>query len=74
MAKECNCQQIHVSYKEFQQLSPYVQGYVVYMQAEHYGSELKNRQSNPYRKSTPAWEQFNNGNMRAMLEAQDSEE
>lgn len=60
--------------KEFRKLTPWQQGYVVYYQAEYPGSELKLHQHNPYTESTPAWEQFKQGGMAAMLEVQDGEE
>lgn len=70
----CNCGVKHVTLKEFQRMNPYSQGYTVYMQAEHPGSELKKHQDNPYVESTPKWEEFNNGSMAACLVTQDSED
>jgi hypothetical protein len=70
----CNCGHKHVTLENFNKLSAYEKGYIIYMQAEHPGSELKDHQENPYPKSTREWEWFNDGQTRAMLEAQDSEE
>jgi hypothetical protein len=70
----CNCGHKHVTLAIFQKLSAYEKGYIIYLQAEHPGSELKDHQANPYSKSTKEWEWFNDGQNAAMLVAQDSEE
>jgi hypothetical protein len=72
--KTCDCGKRHITLKEFNELSPYQQGYFSYMQAAHSGSELRDRQANTYLKGTQKWEQFQNGQQAAVLEAQDSEE
>ena len=58
---------------EWDQMEPRAQGYVIYMQADHPGSELKGL-SNPYDQGTRMAELFAEGERIAMLEAQDSEE
>lgn len=62
-----------VTLHEWLNLSPDSQGYVWYMQAEHQGSQLKNKR-NPYKPGTAAYDQFEKGVQRGVLEAQDSEE
>lgn len=62
-----------ISRDEWRKLSPYRQGYVLYMQAEWPTSELTGEQ-NPHARSTPAWEEFCRGEYCAMLDAQDGEE
>jgi hypothetical protein len=69
----CDCGNHHVTLKEFNRMSPFLKGYTVHMQAEHPGSELKG-QENPYLKSTPQWEYWNDGERAAVLEVQDKEE
>jgi hypothetical protein len=54
--------------------SPYSQGYISYMQAEHPGSELKTHQSNPYPFESKQYAEFNRGQRAAVLEAGDSED
>ena len=54
-------------------LNPKSQGYVLYMQEEWPGSELKGL-SNPYRKDSKEWKAFEEGERIACLDAQDSEE
>jgi hypothetical protein len=64
-----------ITFKEFQKLSPREQGYAAYMQAEQPGSELKHHQNNPYVGVNDAFEKaWNEGQMAACLDAQDSEE
>ena len=58
---------------EWRKLSPYRQGYVLYMQAEWPTSELRGEQ-NPHSRGTSAWEEFGRGEWNAMLDAQDGEE
>jgi hypothetical protein len=62
-----------ISREEWRKLSPFRQGYVLYMQAEWPTSELRGEQ-NPHARDTSAWEEFGRGEWRAMLDAQDSEE
>jgi len=60
--------------EKFKTLSPWRQGYVIYMEAEQPGSELKTHQSCPYdawTKERAAWE---DGQAQAVQHAQDSEE
>lgn len=59
-----------ISKKEFELLTPFEQGFVIYMQAEHKGSELKDIKC-PYPVSTPNYEEFVNGERMAVLQVQD---
>lgn len=58
---------------EYHALPPLSQGYVVYMQAEREGSELKYVRC-LYRKGTRQHADWHEGQRRAVLAAQDSEE
>lgn len=58
---------------EWRLLQPLTQGYALYMQAAHPGSELKD-QKNPYPPGSVKYNAFEEGIRRAVLEAQDSEE
>ena len=62
-----------VTLAEYQKLTPRVQGWVAYMEAEWPGSELKGNDSNPYPpgRNHDEWDE---GQFRATLAAQDSEE
>ena len=62
-----------VSRAEWQKLAPFRQGYIFYMQASWWTSELKD-EGNPYAEGTPQWTAFREGEQRAMLSAQDGEE
>ena len=62
-----------VSKEAWENLSPRSKGYVLYMQGELPGSELKGL-SNPYRKGSANASKFEEGERIAVLEAQDSEE
>lgn len=62
-----------VTLKEYKQMTPFEQGYAVYMQAAYHGSELKDER-NPYTTGTASWRSWNLGNERAMIAAQDCEE
>jgi hypothetical protein len=62
-----------VTKAEWDGMDPFVQGYVVYMQGDLPGSELK-RLRNPYQEGTNNHIKYNNGQAHAVLIAQDSEE
>lgn len=67
------CSWCLLSRDAWQKLSPFRQGYVLYMQAEWPTSELRGER-NPYARDTSAWEEFGRGEWSAMLDAQDGEE
>lgn len=58
---------------EWKALPPYRQGFILYMEADQDGSELKG-QVNPYKDGTPEDKEFKTGEARATQLAQDSEE
>lgn len=58
---------------EWRLLQPLTQGYAIYMQAEHPGSELKG-QKNPYPEGSAEYNAFEEGVRRAVLEVQDGDE
>jgi len=58
---------------EWDALPPFSQGYVLYMQEEWPHSELKGL-TNPYEPSSMESKKFDEGNFKAMLDAQDEEE
>lgn len=58
---------------EWQKLTPYQQGYALYMESSWPGSPLA-EQVNPYAEGTLEHAQFQKGEHRATLNAQDSEE
>lgn len=62
-----------VTLVEWRKLSPDMQGFVLYMQSSHEGSELA-RQHNPYPRGSEKDLAFREGERRAVLVAQDSEE
>ena len=62
-----------VTKSEWTALKPYAQGYILYMQEELPGSELKGLK-NPYKPTSPASQLFDEGNFQAMLDVQDGEE
>lgn len=62
-----------ITLKEWRKLTPLRQGFVMYMQGDWPTSELK-AVKNPYTEGTPQWTEFCDGEQRAMLSAQDSEE
>lgn len=62
-----------VTLKAWNELPPYDQGYLLYMQSSWPTSELAG-QSNPYAEGTSEWTAFRQGEQRAMLSAQDGEE
>ena len=61
------------SLDEWKKLTPYQQGYALYMESAWPGSPLAG-QVNPYAEGTPECAQFNEGQHRATLNTQDSEE
>lgn len=63
-----------ITLAEYQTLNPFQQGYVVYMQAEHEGSELKEHQKCPYPPDSDESEKWHRGQKLGIREAQDSEE
>lgn len=73
MLKGCNCEQ-HVTLDDYKRLSPYAQGYIVYMQAEHPRSELRKHQDDPYPPGSAESQSWNSGRIRATLDIQESEE
>ena len=62
-----------ITFNEWDQLSPWSQGYALYMQEDLPSSELKVLKC-PYPKGSKKAERFHNGQQAAVLEAQDSEE
>ncbi len=62
-----------ISLEEYKTLTPREQGYVVYLQADLPGSELKGLE-NPYPEGTIPHQQWEGGAFMAVLEVQDSEE
>jgi hypothetical protein len=68
-----HCQWHLVSIAEWKALPPFDQGYLLYMQGEWPTSALV-QEKNPYAEGTAQWEKFCEGERRAMMSAQDSEE
>jgi hypothetical protein len=62
-----------ITLAEWQQLPPSDQGYVMYTQAAWPTSPLA-RVKNPYAKASAEWKQFEAGELRAVMAAQDGEE
>lgn len=62
-----------VAKAEWDAVKPYDQGYILYMQEDLPGSELKGL-TNPYALGTKENKLFNEGNFQAMLDVQDGEE
>lgn len=62
-----------VTLAEWRGLSPLQQGYTLYMQSDLPASELRG-QVNPYEPGTSAHRAFCDGERRAVIAAQDSEE
>ena len=62
-----------VTLEAWKKLPPFGQGYAFYMQASWPTSEIA-RETNPYAENTPEWKNFQQGQQRAMLDAQDGEE
>jgi hypothetical protein len=60
-----------VTLEEWKTLSPRKQGYIIYMQANLPGSELKHHQKNPYPPGSQPHAEWNEGEMAAVLQAQD---
>jgi DNA-directed RNA polymerase subunit RPC12/RpoP len=61
-----------ISREEWKALSAFSQGYALYMQGSWRTSELKG-ETNPYAEDSPKWIKFQQGQQRAVLDAQDSE-
>lgn len=61
------------SFEEWKTLSPFRQGYILYMQGARPKSPLRNKK-NPYETGTREWKAFQKGEQQAVLAAQDSEE
>ena len=64
---------ILVTKAEYDTLCPNEQGLIVYLESDWPGSELKGL-TNPYLEGTTEHEQWDDGMMRGVLFAQDSEE
>lgn len=62
-----------ITLKQWLAHDPRVQGYVLYMQAEHEGSELEG-QTCPYAVGTQERAEWDKGTAMAVQDAQDSEE
>lgn len=62
-----------ITRQAWEKLSPYGQGYALYMQAAWPTSELADAK-NPYAEGTSEHTEFCHGQRRAMLDAQDGEE
>ena len=62
-----------ITLQAWKTLTPFQQGFALYMQGSWPTSEIA-REKNPYRKGTPEWTEFCNGEQRAMLSAMDGEE
>lgn len=69
--KSCNWHL--VTRAEWEALSPFQQGFTLYMQSAWPTSELRG-EKNPYAANTPAWSAFQEGGHRAMLCTTDGEE
>lgn len=70
------CSRCHwylMSLAEWRTLPPFDQGYILYMQGSWPMSELA-QAKNPYKEGTAQWKKFCEGQERAVLSAQDSEE
>lgn len=62
-----------VTLKEWRALPPFQQGYALYAQGSWPLSEIGD-EKNPHAKGSAAWTAFRQGEQRAVLDAQDSEE
>lgn len=62
-----------ITLAEWKALTPFEQGYVLYLQEELPGSELKG-QPCPYPADSPEYGEFQKGSMRATLAVMDGEE
>lgn len=58
---------------EWEKLSPFAQGYAIYMQEAHPGSELKGL-TNPYPSGSTEAKEYDRGEFQATLDVQDGEE
>ncbi len=63
-----------ITLEQYAKLNPRSQGYAVYMQGAHDGSELQGIKKNPYPEGSSDHAEWDKGQMIAVLEAQDSEE
>jgi hypothetical protein len=68
-----NCLWRLISLDAWRKMSPFQQGHLLYMQGAWPTSELA-KEKNPYAEGTPEWTEFNHGERRAAIDAQDSEE
>ena len=68
----CACGWRLVTLEEWLAEAPFRQGYLLYMQEDWPGSELR-EQKNPYDEGTSPWKKFREGAHAAMLSATDSE-
>lgn len=62
-----------VTLEKYKTLTPFQQGYAIYMQEALPASELKGLQ-NPYEVLSDNFTDWNRGNFKAMLDVQDGEE
>ena len=62
-----------ITLEAWRKMTPFQQGYTLYMQGSWPTSEIEN-EKNPYVEGSSAWTEFKQGGERAMLHAQDSEE
>lgn len=69
--KHCGWQLITL--EAWRKLTPFRQGYLLYMQGAWPTSEITN-QPNPYKEGSDEWNAFCQGEQHAMLDAQDNEE
>lgn len=63
-----------VTLEQLKAMTPYSQGYVIYMQAELPGSELKHHQLNPFEVNSKEWLQWNKGQCQAIIAVLDEVE
>jgi hypothetical protein len=62
-----------ITLEAWRKLTPFRQGYALYMQCSWPTSEISG-QTNPYVENTPEWIAFRHGEQRATLATQDGEE
>lgn len=62
-----------VTLAAWKKLSPFGQGYALYMQSNWPTSEIA-KQTNPYAEGSDEWNEFRRGEQRGALDAQDGEE
>jgi len=63
-----------ITLRQCKRLKPKAQGYVVYMQAALPGSQLHGHEENPYPPGTKKHNEWNDGQLIAVLEVQDLDE